>query len=227
MSLPNNKLISVKNAMEFVKSGQSIMVGGFGLSGHPLTLIDGLLGTEIKDLTVISNNLGEIGKGLGKWVRHQRIRKAIGSYFTTNKEAVAAWEDNQLEIELVPQGTFIERIRAGGSGIGGFYVKTSVGTDLAKSKEERIIKEERYVFEYPIRADVAFIRASKADQLGNLTYYKTARNFNPAMATASDLVIAEVDEVVDVGELDPEKIVTPHLYVDYIVISEPSKLAFS
>jgi 3-oxoacid CoA-transferase subunit A len=219
MPLAIRKQISVKKAIKLMQSGQSVMVGGFGLSGHPLILINALLDTDVKDLTVISNNLGEVGEGLGKWVREHRIRKAIGSYFTTNREAVKAWEENKMEIELVPQGTFIERIRAGGAGIGGFYVKTAVGTDIANQKEERFIHGERYIFESPLRADVALIKAGKADKYGNLTYHKTAKNFNPAMATAADLVIAEVDEIVEVGELDPERIITPHVYVDYVVVS--------
>ncbi|GAX90124.1 succinyl-CoA--3-ketoacid-CoA transferase [Effusibacillus lacus] len=196
------------------------MVGGFGLSGHPLTLIDALLETDTKELTVISNNLGEDGKGLGKWIREKRIKKAIGSYFTTNKEAVEQWKNGDLEIELVPQGTFIERIRAAGSGIGGFYTSTGVGTELAKGKEEKTIDGVRYILEVGLRADVALIKAHKSDQLGNLLYYRTARNFNPAMATAADLVIAEVDEVVDDGWLDPEQIITPHVYVDILVIKQ-------
>jgi 3-oxoacid CoA-transferase subunit A len=226
MSLPLtlSKLKSVEEAIRLINSGQSVMVGGFGLSGHPLTLIDALLNTDVKELTVISNNLGEEGKGLGKWVRANRIRKAIGSYFTTNKESVLAWKNGEMEIELVPQGTFIERIRAGGAGIGGFYTTTAVGTEIANNKEEKIINGVKYILELGLRADVALIKAHKADELGNLTYYSTARNFNPAMATAADLVIAEVDEVVDVGELDPDQIITPHLYVDILVMnSNPSR----
>lgn len=140
-----------------------------------------------------------------------------------NREAVIAWSEGKLDIELLPQGTLAEAIRCGGAGIGGFYTKTAVGTELAKDKEEREIDGERYIFEKAIKGDVAIIRAKTADRLGNLTYHTTARNFNPMMATAADIVIAEVDEVVEVGELDPEVIVTPHVYVDYIIQTAYSK----
>lgn len=219
----DSKVQTPHEAIRFVKNGQSVMVGGFGLSGHPLTLIDALLEMDTRDLTVISNNLGENGKGLSSWVREKRIKKAIGSYFTTNKEAVEQYKNGRLEIELIPQGTFIERIRAAGSGIGGFYTRTGVGTELAKGKEVKIIDGVRYILEFGLRADIALIRAHKADQSGNLIYNKTARNFNPAMATAADFVIAEVDEVVEDGLLDPEQIITPKVYVDILVIHQKDK----
>lgn len=218
-----SKMRTAREAISHIKSGQHVMVGGFGMCGHPLTLIDALLETDTNDLTVISNNLGEEGKGLGKWLQDNRIRKAIGSYFTTNKMAVEYWKNGLLQIELIPQGTFIERIRAAGAGIGGFYTRTGVGTELAKGKEEKIIDGISYLLELGLFADVALIKAHKADELGNLTYSKTARNFNPAMATAADLVIAEVDEIVGAGQLDPEEIVTPHVYVDMLVINQRCK----
>lgn len=202
-----------------VKSGDSIMVGGFGLIGSPLTLIDELTRHDVKDLTIISNNVGEAGRGLGLLLRQGKIKKAIGSYFTSNREVAQWYNEGKLEIGLLPQGTFSEAIRAGGAGIGGFYTKTAVGTELAKGKETKEIDGETYLFEKALKANVALVRAEKADTKGNLIYYKTARNFNPIMATAADYVIAEVDEIVEEGELSPEEIVTPHLYVDAIVTS--------
>ncbi|MFT4413690.1 CoA transferase subunit A [Fredinandcohnia humi] len=203
-----------------IKDGDTLMVGGFGLVGAPLTLIDELTRHKVKDLTVISNNLGEPGRGLGILLRQGKIKKAIGSYFTSNREVGDAYNEGKIDIQLMPQGTMSESIRAGGAGIGGYYTKTSVGTELAKGKEIREINGALYVFELPLRANVALVKAAKADDLGNLIYYKTARNFNPIMATAADYVIAEVDEIVELGELSPEEIVTPHLYVDAVVTSE-------
>lgn len=210
----------VDNALTAVKSGQTIMVGGFGLIGAPLTLIEGLTHKDVSDLTIISNNLGEAGEGLGVLLRQQKIRKAIGSYFTSNREVGEVYQRGEIDLQLLPQGTLAEAMRAGGAGIGGFYTKTGVGTELAEGKEERQIDGEHYLFEKAIRADVALIRAHKADTYGNLIYYKTARNFNPIMATAADLVIAEVDEIVASGELSAEDIITPHLYVDIIIVAE-------
>jgi 3-oxoacid CoA-transferase subunit A/3-oxoadipate CoA-transferase alpha subunit len=207
----------IEAALSCVKNDHTLMVGGFGLIGAPLTLIDGLGKKDVAGLTVISNNLGEKGKGLGALLSQKKIKKAIGSYFTSNREIGEFYQRGEIELELLPQGTLAESIRAGGAGIGGYYTKTGVGTDLAKGKEEREINGATYIFEPAIRANVALIRAWKADTLGNLVYYKTARNFNPAMATAADVVIAEVDEIVEPGELSPEEIVTPHLFVDGII----------
>ncbi|MGE7763076.1 CoA transferase subunit A [Peribacillus sp. NPDC097895] len=207
----------IEAALSCVKNGHTLMVGGFGLIGAPLTLIDGLTKKDVVGLTVISNNLGEKGKGLGVLLSQRKIKKAIGSYFTSNREVGEFYQRGDIDLELLPQGTLAESMRAGGAGIGGYYTKTSVGTDLAKGKEEREINGLTYIFEPAIRANVALIRAWKADTLGNLVYYKTARNFNPVMATAADVVIVEVDEIVEPGELSPEEIVTPHLFVDGII----------
>ena len=215
-----SKLIqSVTEALKPLQSGQTILVGGFGLIGAPLTLIDELTKTDVHNLTVISNNLGESGKGLGIVLNQNKIKKAIGSYFTSNRDVGEKYLRGQLEVELLPQGTLSESIRAGGAGLGGYYTPTAVGTKLAEGKEERIIDGKHYIFEKALRGDIAFIRAHKADTLGNLAYYKTARNFNPNMATAASYVIAEVDEIVQAGELNPEAIVTPHLYVDAVILA--------
>ena len=214
-------LTSVAEAVGQVKTGDTVMVGGFGLVGAPLTLIDALADqSDATDLTVVSNNIGEPGKGLGKLLRQGRIRRGISSFFTSNPEAVAAANTGEIEATLLPQGTFAEAIRAGGAGIGGFLTPVGAGTLLAEGKEERVIDGVPHVLEQPIQADVALVYAARADELGNLWYRHTARNFNPLMATAATITIAEAGEVVPVGELEPESIATPHLYVDYLVLSE-------
>lgn len=208
---------TAKEAIEKLESNQTIMVGGFGLIGAPLTLIDELTQKDVSGLTIISNNLGEKGKGLGILVNQKKVKKGIGSYFTSNRDVGDAYQRGELELELLPQGTLAESIRAGGAGIGGYYTKTGVGTELSVGKEEKEINGVKYIFEPALTANVALVRAWKADTLGNLIYYKTARNFNPMMATAADYVIAEVDEIVQPGELSPEEIITPHLFVNGIV----------
>ncbi|ASV66729.1 CoA transferase subunit A [Cytobacillus sp. FSL W7-1323] len=208
---------TAKEAIEKLESNQTIMVGGFGLIGAPLTLIDELTQKDVSGLTIISNNLGEKGKGLGILVNQKKVKKGIGSYFTSNRDVGDAYQRGELELELLPQGTLAESIRAGGAGIGGYYTKTGVGTELSVGKEEKEINGVKYIFEPALKANVALVRAWKADTLGNLVYYKTARNFNPMMATAADYVIAEVDEIVQPGELSPEEIITPHLFVNGIV----------
>jgi 3-oxoacid CoA-transferase subunit A len=214
-----------EQAVELIRDGDSLLVGGFGLCGTPFTLIDAIAAQDkARNLTVISNNLGEPGKGLGKLLLTGHLKKAVGSYFTTNRDAVKAWKKGELEIELIPQGTLAEAIRAGGAGIAGFYIKTGVGTKLAEGKEERVFRGERHILIEAIRARVALIKALKADKLGNLVYSRTARNFNPMMATAADLVIAEVDEIVETGALDPESVVTPHNYVDVVVLNRYQKI---
>ncbi|HWI48521.1 MAG TPA: CoA transferase subunit A [Rummeliibacillus sp.] len=218
-----DKIVSLEEIRQVFKNDQRILVGGFGISGTPLSVLDQILETDAENLEIVSNNLGDSGMGLHKVFMAGKIKKAIGSFFTINKEAVEAWSKGELEIELLPQGTLAEAIRCGGAGIGGFYTKTAVGTELSKNKEIREIDGIRYVFEKSIRGNVALIKASKADRLGNLVYHTTARNFNPMMATAADIVIAEVDEIVEIGELDSEQIVTPHVYIDYIVQSTYKK----
>jgi len=211
-------LTSAEEAVRHIKTGHTVMVGGFGLVGAPLTLIDALAErSDATDLTVISNNIGEPGRGLGKLLRQGRIRRGVSSFFTSNPEAVAAVNAGEIEATLVPQGTFAEAIRAGGAGLGGFFTPVGAGTLLAEGKEERVIDGVAHVFEPPIRADVALVFAARADTFGNLWYRHTARNFNPLMATAARVTVAEAAEIVPVGELEPESIVTPHLYVDYLV----------
>ena len=203
-----------------VFDGATVMVGGFGLVGKPLTLVTALNESPCRDLTIVSNNLGEAGKYLGRTLELGKVRRAIGSFFTSNPDVARAHAEGRLEVTLVPQGTFAEAMRAGGAGLGGFYTPTGVGTLLAAGREIRRIAGKDYLFQEPITADVALVRAHRADLLGNLVYYKTARNFNPLMASAARTVVAEVDEIVEVGGLDPELIATPHLYVDHLVLAK-------
>ena len=218
MPMTVRSLTSAAEAIAEIRSGDAVMVGGFGLVGAPLTLVDALVElSDATDLTIISNNIGEAGKGLGKLLRQGRIRRGISSYFTSNPEAVAAVNAGTMAATLMPQGTFAEAIRAAGAGIGGFYTPVAAGTLLAEGKEERVIDGVPHILEPPLRADVALIYAARADELGNLAYRRTARNFNPLMATAARVTIAEAGEIVPVGELDPESIVTAHLFIDHLV----------
>lgn len=219
MTATLTQVVSAEQAVRAIRPGDTVMVGGFGLVGSPLTLIAALLEAPgARDLTIVSNNIGEPGRGLGRLLLQGSIRRAIGSYFTSNPDVVGAHLQGRLEVELLPQGTMAEAIRAGGAGIGGFYVRTAVGTLLAEGREHREIDGETYLFQPALRADVALVRAARADELGNLSYARTAQNFNPDMATAARHVIAEVDEIVPVAELAPEAIVTPHVYVDRLVL---------
>lgn len=217
------KVIGNKDILNLINDGDILLVGGFGLSGTPLTILDEIASSDKKDLTVVSNNLGEPGKGLGKLLLSGRLKKVVGSFFTTNPDAIDAWNKEELDINLIPQGTLAEAIRCGGAGIGGFYTKTGVGTKIAECKEEKVIDGERYILEKAIKGDVAVIKAMKADRLGNLVYDHTAMNFNPLMATAGKIVIAEVDEIVEAGDINPQDVETPHLYVDYLVMNQYKK----
>jgi 3-oxoacid CoA-transferase subunit A/3-oxoadipate CoA-transferase alpha subunit len=212
--------IEPEEAVSTIRSGDTVMVGGFGLVGAPLTLIDALVeSSDADELTIVSNNIGEPGRGLGKLLRQGRIKRGISSYFTSNPEAVAAVNTGEIDATLVPQGTFAEAIRAAGAGVAGFLTPVGVGTPLAEGKEEHVVDGVPYVLERPIHADVALVFAARGDALGNLWYRRTARNFNPLMATAARVTIAEVGEIVAAGELEPESVHTPHLYVDELVLS--------
>jgi len=196
-----------------------VMVGGFGLRGYPENLVDALADSGIGELTIISNDLGAPGVGLGKLLTNNQLKGLVGNYYNWNPEVAYAYNAGKITVDLLPQGTFAEGIRAAGVGVPAFYTLAAVGTELAKGKETRLIGEREYVLEYSIPGDVALIKAHKADELGNLVYYKTARNFNPLMAMACKHVIAQVDEIVPTGKLDPECIVTPHVFVDVLVLS--------
>ena len=214
------KFKSIKEAIQLIKPGSRVMVGSFGLAGYPENLVEALAESGIKDLTIISNDLGSPGIGLGKLLTNNQVKALIGTYYNWNPDVAQAYNQGKIQVTLVPQGTFAEAIRAAGVGIPAFYTPTGVGTELGKGKETRVFNGRTYLLEESIHADVALIKAHKADELGNLVYYKTARNFNPLMAMAADLVIAEVDEIVPTGELSPESIVTPHIFVDILTMKE-------
>jgi 3-oxoacid CoA-transferase subunit A len=199
--------------------GMTIMSGGFGLSGNPETLIDQLLKSGAKDLTVVSNNCGADGFGLWSLLNSRQIRKMISSYVGENKLFEQLYLSGELELELNPQGTLAERIRAGGAGIPAFYTKTGVGTVVAEGKEVREFDGERYVMERWLRSDLSIVKGWKADTEGNVVYRKTARNFNPVMATAGKATVVEVEEIVPAGTFDPDQIHTPSIYVDRVILS--------
>lgn len=211
------KQIGAREAAALVKDGDVLMAGGFGMTGNPVHLLHALAETQVKALTYVGNNVGEAGLGGGKLLRNGQLKKAVGSYFTSNREVVAAAQANALEVELLPQGTLAEAIRAGGAGLGGFYTPTGASTALTRGADTRELNGVQQVFVPALRANVAFVRAWRADTAGNLVYRMTEQNFNRAMATAADLVVAEVEQIVPEGELDPNSIHTPCLYVDYLV----------
>ena len=213
-----NKLVaSADEAVKDVQDGATIMVSGFGLCGNPENLIGALHRKGVKDLTLISNNCGTTDLGLGVLLKARQIRKIVASYVGENKEFERQYLSGELEVELVPQGTLAERIRAGGAGIGGFYTATGVGTKVAEGKETRVIGGREYLLELPLRADFAFVWAWKADGWGNLVYRKTTRNFAPMMCAAARISVAEAPQVVASGELDPDGIHTPSIYVKRVV----------
>lgn len=205
------------------RDGMIVVCGGFGLCGMPESLIDALLETGVKDLTVVSNNAGIDGVGLGKLIESGQIKKMISSYVGNNKSFEKAYLNGDIELEFSPQGTMAERIRAGGAGIPGFYTKTGVGTLIADGKHHREFRGKTYILEEGIFADLALIRAEKADHEGNLMFRKTARNFNPMMATAGAMTLVEVEEIVPSGTLDPDHIHTPGIFVQRIVQSVAPK----
>ena len=206
-----------------VHDGQLIAVGGFGLCGIPEALIEALRDARVKDLTVISNNAGVDGFGLGKLLETRQIKRMISSYVGENKEFERQYLAGELELEFTPQGTLAEKLRAGGAGIPAFFTPTSVGTPLAQGKELRRFGDADYVMETGISADFALVKAERADRYGNLVYNKTARNFGPVMCTAARVAIVQVRETVDLGGIDPEAVVTPGVYVQRVVkIADPA-----
>jgi 3-oxoacid CoA-transferase len=209
--------ITVAEAAALVKSGDMLISGGFGMTGNPIHLMHALAETKTKDLTLIANNVSEAGLGGGRLLRNGQLKKMVGSYFTSNKEAVAAAQTGEIICELLPQGTLAESLRAGGAGLGGFFTPTSAGTPLAEGRETRTIDGKEMVFVPALRGNVAFVRAWQADTAGNLKYRLTENNFNQCAATAADIVIAEVEEIVEVGVLDPNEIHTPGCFIDYLV----------
>jgi 3-oxoacid CoA-transferase subunit A len=213
-----NKVIpDLQQAIADIQDGATIMIGGFGLCGIPENLIQALSNKGVRNLTVISNNAGTEDFGIGLLLRNQQVRKMIASYVGENRTFEDLVRNGKLQIELSPQGTLAERIRAGGAGIGGFFTPTGYGTIAAENKETRTWNGRHYVLELPLRAQFALVKAWRGDVLGNLVYRATARNFNPVMATAADITIAEVEELVEAGSLNPDHVHTPGIYVQRIL----------
>lgn len=213
----NKVLPDAASAVAVIPDGATIMMGGFGLCGIPENLIGALHAQGTRNLTAVSNNAGVDDFGLGVLLRSRQVTKMIATYVGENKEFERQFLAGEIEVELVPQGTFAERLRAGGAGIGGFFTPTGYGTVVAEGKETRMIDGRGYVLEQPLHADFAFVKAWKGDRLGNLIYHRTAQNFNPMMAAAAQVTIAEVEELVEPGDVDPDHVVTPGIYVQHVV----------
>lgn len=213
----NKVLPDAASAVASIPDGATIMMGGFGLCGIPENLIGALHARGTGNLTAVSNNAGVDDFGLGVLLRSRQVTKMIATYVGENKEFERQFLAREIEVELVPQGTFAERLRAGGAGIGGFFTPTGYGTVVAEGKETRVIDGRGYVLERPLHADFAFVKAWKGDRLGNLVYHRTAQNFNPMMAAAAQVTIAEVEELVEPGDIDPDHVVTPGIYVQHVV----------
>ncbi|HET6414537.1 MAG TPA: CoA transferase subunit A [Anaeromyxobacter sp.] len=213
-----NKLVeSADEAVRDVWDGATLMVGGFGLCGNPENLIEALHRKRVKDLVLVSNNCGTTDLGLGILLKARQIRKIVASYVGENKEFERQYLSGELEVELVPQGTLAERIRAGGAGIGGFYTPTGVGTRVAEGKETRTLAGREYLLELPLKADFSLVRARRADPWGNLVFHATTRNFQPMMAAAGKVTIAEAEEIVPLGAIAPDEVHTPGIYVKRLV----------
>jgi acetate CoA/acetoacetate CoA-transferase alpha subunit len=220
-----DKVISVAKAVEFVKDGMTIMVGGFLANGTPETIIDALVAKGVKDLTLICNDTGfakdDAGKGsergVGKMVVKKQFKKIVASHVGTNPQTGKQMNSGETEVVLVPQGSLAEKIRCGGTGIGGFLTPTGIGTEVEEGKQKMTVNGQEYLLELPMRADVALLFGETVDKSGNVVYAYTQRNFNPMMAMAADIVICEAGKIVEVGEIDPIHVVTPGIFVDYIV----------
>ncbi len=215
----NKVVASAAEAVKDIPENCTLMSGGFGLCGNPENLITAIHARGVKGLTIIANNCGTTDLGLGVLLKNKQVKKMVSSYVGENKEFERQFLSGELEVELTPQGTLAERIRAGGAGIGGFFVRTGVGTEVAKGKETRVIDGHEYVLEKPLKADFAIVRAWKADTWGNLIFRKTARNFSPLMCMAAKITIVEAEHIVPVGELDPDQIHVPSVYVKRVVQS--------
>jgi 3-oxoadipate CoA-transferase alpha subunit len=221
-------ITTATEAVADIGDGATVMIGGFGTAGMPVELIDALIARGSRDLTIVNNNAGNGDTGVAALIKTRRVRKIVCSFprQSDSWHFDSAWRAGEIELELVPQGNLAERIRAAGAGIGAFFTPTGYGTELAKGKETRVINGRPYVLEHPIRADFALIKALRGDRWGNLVYRKTARNFGPIMATAAKVTIAQVRELVNLGDLDPESVVTPGIFVRRIIeIPAAAKLA--
>lgn len=212
-----NKVVSLEQVRPLLKDGMSIMIGGFLACGTPQKMIDLLIETNVKELTIIANDTSFVDKGIGRLVVNGQVKKVIASHIGTNAETGRLMTEGKMEVELVPQGTLAERIRAAGAGLGGVLTPTGVGTMVEEGKQKLTIDGIEYLLELPIKADLALVGASVVDEFGNAIYYGTTRNFNPMIATAAEIVIVEGEKIVKAGKLDPNHIVTPGVLVDYII----------
>ncbi|MBU5427843.1 acetate CoA-transferase subunit alpha [Tissierella pigra] len=212
-----NKVVSIDEAISHIKDGMTIMIGGFLGCGSPHKLIDALVKMNVKNLTLICNDSGFTDIGVGKLVVNKQIKKLIASHIGTNKETGNQMNSGEMEVVLVPQGTLAEQVRAGGAGLGGFLTPTGVGTVIEEGKEKMVIDGKTYLLEKPLRADIALVAGETVDKYGNIVYYGATRNFNTLMATAADTVIVEAERVVEVGDIDPNHVVTPGIFINYIV----------
>lgn len=213
-----DKVISIDQAIDLIEDGMTIMVGGFLSCGTPHTLVDKLVEKGVKDLTLICNDSGFADSGVGKLVVNKQIKKLIASHIGTNRETGNQMNAGELEVDLVPQGTLAEQVRAGGAGLGGFLTPIGLGTVVEEGKEKIQVDGQEYLLELPLRADVALILGHKVDKFGNIVYRGATRNFNTIMATAADIVIVEAENLVEVGELDQNEVVTPGLFVNHVVV---------
>ena len=211
------KRITAAEAAGMIKEGYSVMIGGFIGCGAPETIITGIIEAGTSSLHLIGNDTGFPDKGIGRLVVSKQAKKVTASHLGTKTETIRQMVEGELEVELIPQGTLAEKIRAAGAGLGGILTPTGIGTEVEDAKLKIEVNGKQYLLEEPVRADVAIIKAYKADERGNLVYHLTARNFNPLMAMAADLVIAEVEEILPLGELGPDEVITPHIFVDYLV----------
>lgn len=212
-----SKIISIDDAIDQIENAMTLMIGGFLSVGTPEKLVEGVLAKNVQDLIVIANDTAFPDKGIGKLVVNQQLKKAIVSHIGTNPETGRQMNAGELEVELVPQGTLAEQIRAGGFGLGGILTPTGVGTLVEQGKQKISVAGREYLLELPLKADVALIKAAKADKAGNLVFRKSARNFNPLMTTAATVVIVEAQEIVETGMIDPDEVMTPGIFVTYLV----------
>jgi len=211
------KIVTVEEALAHVQDGMTLMIGGFLAVGTPEKLVDALVEKGVKDLTIIANDTGFPDRGIGKLIVNKQVKRTIASHIGTNPETGRQMNEKEMEVELVPQGTLAERVRCGGAGLGGFLTPTGLGTIVEEGKEKITVNGAEYLLETPLKADVALIFGSKVDEKGNVYYHESTRNFNPLMATAADVVIVEAEELVKAGELDANIVMTPSIFVDYIV----------
>ena len=216
----NKEVQNITAAISYIDDGAVILSGGFGDAGAPISLLEALTKTDVKNLTIVSNNAGEGNYGLAALIKSGKVAKIICSYPISAGSIVFQnlYNNNKIQLDVVPQGTLSERMRAAGAGIGAFFTPTSAGTKLGEGKETRIIEGIEHVLEYPLKGDIALILGKKADRLGNIIYDKSARNFRPVMAMAATTTIVQVEELVEVGEMDPELIITPGIFIDYIFV---------